>query len=193
MISTNLLLVMFPKVSLTSHSRIPGSRWVITASWLFGSLISFLYSVSLYFCHLFLTSSASVRSLNFLSCYLPIFAWSVPLVSPLSLKRSILFAILFSSNSCTIHLWRVSYLSLLFSESLHSTGYIFFFLSPLPFTSLIFSAIFKASLGNHFAFSHLFLLSMVLMATSQQCCKPPSTVLQANWSNPLNLFFISTI
>ena len=32
-----LLVVMLPKAHLTSHSRMPGSRWVITASWLSGS------------------------------------------------------------------------------------------------------------------------------------------------------------
>jgi len=46
-----LFIVMLPKAHLTSHSRMSGSRWVITQSWLFGSLRSFLYS-SLYSCHL---------------------------------------------------------------------------------------------------------------------------------------------
>ena len=44
-----------------------GSRWVITPSWLSGSWSSFLYSYSVYSCHLFLKSSASVRSIQFLS------------------------------------------------------------------------------------------------------------------------------
>ena len=56
-----LFVVMFPKVHLTSHSRISGSRWVITPSCLSGSWRSFLYSFSVYSCH-FLISSASVRS-----------------------------------------------------------------------------------------------------------------------------------
>ena len=38
-----------------------GSRWVIIPSWLLGSLRSLLYSSSVYSCHLFLISSASVR------------------------------------------------------------------------------------------------------------------------------------
>ena len=42
-----LFTVMLPKVHLTLHSRMPGSRWVITPSWLSGSLRSFLYSSSL--------------------------------------------------------------------------------------------------------------------------------------------------
>ena len=39
-----LFVVMLPKAHLTSHSRMSGSRWVITPSWLSGSWRSFLYS-----------------------------------------------------------------------------------------------------------------------------------------------------
>ena len=60
-----LFVVMLPKAHLTSHSRTSGARWVITPSWLFGSWRSFLYSSSVYSCHLFLISSASVRSYHF--------------------------------------------------------------------------------------------------------------------------------
>ena len=76
-----LFVVMFPKSHFTSHSRMFGSRWVITPSWLSGSWRSFLYSSSVYSCYLFLISSASVRSIPFLSFVKPIFAWNVPLVS----------------------------------------------------------------------------------------------------------------
>ena len=61
-----LFVVMLPKAQLTSHSRMSGSRWVITPSWLSGLSRSFSYS-SVYSCHLFLVSSASLRSLPFLS------------------------------------------------------------------------------------------------------------------------------
>ena len=44
-----LVIVMLPKAHLTSHSRMPGSRWVITPSWLSGSWITFLYSSSVLF------------------------------------------------------------------------------------------------------------------------------------------------
>ena len=81
-----LFVVMLPKAHLTSHSRMSGSRWVITPSWLSGSWRSFLHS-SLYSCHLFLISSASVRFIPFLSFIEPIFAWNVPLVSLILLKR----------------------------------------------------------------------------------------------------------
>ena len=41
-----LFIVMLPKAHLTLHSRISGSRLVITPSWLSGSRRSFLYSSS---------------------------------------------------------------------------------------------------------------------------------------------------
>ena len=41
-----LFIVMLPKVLLTSHSRMSGSRWVITPLWLSGSWRSFSYSSS---------------------------------------------------------------------------------------------------------------------------------------------------
>ena len=39
-----LFVMMFPKAHLTSHSRMSGSKGVITPSWLSGSWRSFLYS-----------------------------------------------------------------------------------------------------------------------------------------------------
>ena len=66
--------------SWLNHSRMSGSRRVITASWLSGSWI-FLYGSSGYSCHLFLISSASVKPIPFLSCSLlcpslhEIFSW----------------------------------------------------------------------------------------------------------------------
>jgi len=62
-----LFTVMLLKAHLTSHSRMSGSRWVITPSWLSRSWWSFMYSSSVYSYHLFLISSASVRSIPFLS------------------------------------------------------------------------------------------------------------------------------
>ena len=55
-----LSIVMLSKAHLTSHSRMSGSRWVPTPLWLSGSLRPFLY-ISVYSCHLFIISSASVR------------------------------------------------------------------------------------------------------------------------------------
>ena len=57
-----LFLMVLPKAHLTAHSGMSDSRWVITPSRLTGSLRSFLYSSSVYSCHLLLLSSASVIS-----------------------------------------------------------------------------------------------------------------------------------
>ena len=59
-----LFVVLLPKAHFTSDSKMSGSRWLITPLWLSGSWRSFLYN-SVYSCHLFLISSASVRSLPF--------------------------------------------------------------------------------------------------------------------------------
>ena len=83
-----LFIVMLPKAHLTSHSRISGYRWMIAPSWLSGLWRSFLYSSSVYSCHLFLISFASVRSLPSLFFIEPIFSWNIPLVSLIFLKRS---------------------------------------------------------------------------------------------------------
>ena len=56
---------MLPKAHLTSCFRMSGSRWVITWSWLSGSWKSFLYSSSVYSCHLFLISSALLGPYHF--------------------------------------------------------------------------------------------------------------------------------
>ena len=87
-----LFIVMLSKAHLSSYSRMSGSRWVITPSWLSGS-----WSSSVYSCYLFLISSASVRSIQFLSFIEPIFAWNIPLVSLIFLKRSLVFPILLFS------------------------------------------------------------------------------------------------
>ena len=60
-----LFVVMLSKAHLTSHSRISGSRWVIIPSWLPWSWRSFLYSSSVYSCHLFLISSAFLSPYHF--------------------------------------------------------------------------------------------------------------------------------
>ena len=117
-----LFVVMLPKVHLTSHSRMSGSRWVITPSWLSGSWRPFLYSFSVYSCHLFLISSASVQSIPFLSFIEPIFAWNAPLVSLIFLMRSLVFPILLFS-SISLH-WslRKAFLSLPIPANLENSA-----------------------------------------------------------------------
>jgi len=93
-----LFLVMLPKAHLTSHSRMSGCRWVITPLLLSGSWRSFLYSSSVDSCHIYLMSSASIRSILFLYCVVHIFSWNVALVSLIFLKRSLVCpTLLFSS------------------------------------------------------------------------------------------------
>ena len=72
-----LFVVILSKAHLTSHSRMSGSSWVITPSWLSWSWIYFLYSSSVYSCHL-LIAYASIRSILFLSFIEPIFAEMFP-------------------------------------------------------------------------------------------------------------------
>jgi len=136
-----LFIVMLPKAHLTLHSRMSGSRWVITPSWLSGSWRSFLYSSSVYSHHLFLISSASVRSLPFLSFIEAIFAWNVPLVSLIFLKRSLVFPILLFF-SISLH-WslRKAFLSLLAILWNSTFRCLYLSFSPLLFTSLLFTAI----------------------------------------------------
>ena len=67
--------------------------------------------------------------------------------------------------------------------------------SPLPFSSLLFSAIHKASSENYFAFLHFFFLGAVLINVS---CRMSWTSIHSSSgilstrSNPLNLFINST-
>ena len=117
-----------------------GSMWVITPWWLSGSLRSFLYSSSVYSHHLFLISFVYVRSIPFLSFIVPIFAWNIPLVSLIFLKRSLVFPILLLS-SISLHwsLRKAFLLSLLAIPWNSALRWIYLFFSPLPFASLLFS------------------------------------------------------
>ena len=87
-----LFIVMHPKAYFSSNFRMSGSGWVIAPSWLSVSWRSLMYSYFVYSCHL-LMSSASVRSIPFLSFIVPIFARNVPLVCLILLRRSLVFPI----------------------------------------------------------------------------------------------------
>ena len=139
---------MLPKDRLTSHSRMSGSKWVTALWWLSGSYRLFLYSSPVYSCH-FLISSASVKSSPFLSFFMPIFAWSVLLISPVFLKRSLVFSVLLSSSiywHCSVKKAFFSLLTILWNSAFQ---WIYLSFSPLLFNSLLFSAICKASTDNH--------------------------------------------
>ena len=132
-----LFVVILLKVYLTLHFMMSDSRWVVTTSWLSGSLRHFQYSSSVYSFHLFLITSASVRFIPFLSTEIVPISGTIPLVPRIFLMSSlVLFILLFSSISLHCLLKEAfSYLSLLFFGTLHSDGYIFPF---LPSLSLLF-------------------------------------------------------
>ena len=127
---------------------------------------SFLCSSSVYYCQV-LISSASVRFIPFLSFIVPIFAWNVPLVSLIFLKKSLVFPILLFSSISLHWLLRKGFLSLLaiLWNSAFKWVYLSFF--HLPLASLLFSAICKTYSDNHFASWHFFFLRMVLITA---CC-----------------------
>ena len=132
-----LCVVMLPTAHLTSHSRISGFRWVITPWWLSGSWRSFLYSFSVCSCHLFLISSASVRSIPFLSFIEPIFARNVPLVSLIFLKRSLVFPILLFSSIYLHWSLRKAFLCLLAILWNSAFRWVYLSFSPLPLALLV--------------------------------------------------------
>ena len=71
-----LFIVMLPKAHLSSHSRcLALGEWLHHCGYLGHDL--FLHIFSVYSCHLFLISSASVEFILFLSIVL-IFAWKFP-------------------------------------------------------------------------------------------------------------------
>ena len=106
-----------------------------------GSSIHGIFQARVLECVAIAFSTASVRCITFLSFIKPIFAWNVPLVSLIFLKRSLVFPILLFSLFLCIDRWgRLSYLFLLFFGTLHSDAYIFPFL--LCFLLLFFSQLF---------------------------------------------------
>ena len=106
--------------------------------------------------------------------------------SPISLKRSLVFP------SLLVHLRKLSYFHVILWNSAFIWVYLFF--SPLPFDSLLSSAIFKTSSDNHFAFLH-FSLALFWPLPPILCYKPLSIVFQAlcTRSNPLNMFVTSNV
>ena len=114
------------------------------------------------------------KSMQFLSFIEPIFAWNVPLVSIIFLKRSLIFPILLFS-SISLH-WslRRAFLSLLAVLWHSAFKWVYLSFSPLLFISLLFTAISKASSDSHFAFFHFFFLGMILIPVS--CIMPQTSI-----------------
>ena len=138
----------------------------------------------MYSCHLFL-SSASIRSILFLSFIVPIFAGNVLLLSLIFLKRSLVFPILlFSSTFCTVHLRRLSYLSLLFFGTLHRM-YIQLCMVCLILL-FIFSVLFLLLVGKEHTWRrHLmasFILTPAVTENQQESGLGPSGGLHLGWT-----------
>ena len=145
--------------------------------------------ISMYSCHLFVISSASVGSIPFLPFIVLIFAWNFPLVSLVFLKSSLVFPILLFSSISLHWLLRKAFLSLLVILWNSAFKWVHLLFSPLPLASLLFSAICKASSHNHFAFLHFFFLGMILIPAS--CTMSQTSVHHSSGtlslrSNPLN-------
>ena len=139
----------------------------------------------MYSCHLFLICCASVRSIPFLSFIVPIFAWRVPLLSLIFLKRSLVFPILLSS-SISLH-WslRKAFLSLLAILWNCAFKWVYLSFSPLLFTSLLFTAICKASSDSLLLFCIYFSWGWSWSLYPVQYHKPPPIVLAALYLSDL--------
>ena len=90
----------------------------------------------MYSCHLFLISTASVRSLPFLFFIVPIFGWDVLLIFPVFLKKSLVLPfLLFSSVSlhCSLKKAFLSLLAILWNSAF---SWVYLSLFPLLFASL---------------------------------------------------------
>ena len=184
---------MLPKVHLTSHSRMSGSRWVITPLWLSGSLRPVWYS-SVYSCHLFLISIASEMVHTFSVLYCAHLCMKCSLgISNFPKEISNLSHSLFSSISLHWSL-RKAFLSLLAIP--WNSAFRCEYLSFSLFMYLLFSAICKASSDSYHAFLDFFFLGMVLITTS--CTVSQTSVHSSSGtlsirSNPLNLIVTSTV
>ena len=172
------------------------SNCTILVTWVIKTF--FLYSSSVYSYHLFLISSASIRSILLLSFIVPILEWNVPLISSVFLKRSLVFPILLISSTSLHCPFKKAFLSLLAVLWNSAFSWVYLSLSPLLFTSLLFSAVCKAASDNDFAFLHFFFFWMVLVSasctvlqTSVHSLKDYGT-LSTRW-NTLNPFFTSPV
>ena len=157
----------------------------------------FLYSSSVYSCHLFLISSASVRSIPFLCFMVPVFTWNVTLVSLNFPKEisSLTHSIIFSSISLHCS-HRKSFLSILAIPWSSTFRWVYLSFLSLAFYLSSFLNYLWVLLRQPFCLSHLFFLWMVLITAS---CTMSWTSIQSSSgtlsirSNPLNLFVTSTV
>ena len=142
-----LFIVMLPKTHLTSHSRISGSRWVITPSWFLGH-----YYI---FCLVFLCILATfsyclllLLGLLFLSFIVPIFEWNIPLVALIFLKGFLVFPFLLLS-SISLH-WSLRKAFFASLAILSNSAFRCIYLSFSLCLSLFFSQLFARPLETNF-------------------------------------------
>ena len=94
------------------------------------------------------------------------FAWNVSLISPVFLKRSLVFPTLLLcsiSLHCSFKKAFLSLLALLWNSAI---SWVYLSLLPLLFVFLLSSAMLKVSSDNHFAFLHVFFFGMILVTES---------------------------
>ena len=144
-------IAMLPKAHLTSHSKMSGSRWVITPLWLSGLVRLSLYSSCvflppllniLFFCYVH-TISILYRAHLCMKCSLGI---SNVLEVISSLSHSVVFLYFFAL------IMRKAFLSLIAILSNSAFRWVYLSFSPLTFSSLLFIALCRASSDKHFAF-----------------------------------------
>jgi len=173
-----------------------GSEWVTTPLLFSGSLRSFLYSSSMYSCHLFLISSASIMSLSFLSFIVMIFGWNVPLMFPTFLKRCLIFPLLLFSSLCIVHWRRLSCLSLVFFGTQHLVGCTFPFLPYfllLFFLQLFIKSPQTTSRPSCISFSLGWFPPLLPVQCSSRTSVHSFSGVLFTRSNPLNLYITSTL
>ena len=139
---------MILKAHLTSYSRVSGSRWLITLSWLSGSYWDIIVQL---LCVLLppllnLVCFCQVLAISILYCAHLCMKYSLGISNFLEEISSLSYSIVF--HFVFIVYLRFSYFSLLFFGTLHSVGCVFLFLLWL----FLFLAVCKASSDNHFAF-----------------------------------------
>ena len=149
---------MLSKAPLTSHSRMSGSRWVTTPSRLSELWRSFFV---LFFC-IFLPPLLNIF------CFCQVHTISVLYCAHFCMKSSLGISNFLEEISILSHFIVFLYFFALITEEgfLISPCYSLELPSPLPFISLLFTAICKASSDNHFGFLHFFFLGMVLIIAS---------------------------
>ena len=140
-----------------------------------------------------LLSSVSVSFILLLSFIVPIFAWNVPLVSLIFLKRSLVFpTLLFSSISLHWSL-RKAFLSLLVVLWNSAFRWVYLSFSPLPLAYLLFLAICSPPQTTILPFCISFLGMVLITASYTMSWISAHSSSFSIRSNPLNVFVTSPV